>query len=133
MRVLVLAAAALTLSACWVFEDSPQYIFQVLAVAEGDEPVEFQTRVRGNGIILVGPFIAPCLDALITADVNESDSDLRLTVRARGCEGQQEPAPFDYELVWSGLDDGTYSLTVRHENEAGAQDGTVYQETIVIR
>lgn len=132
MRVLVLAAAALTLSACWIWEDEPQYVFQVLSVAEGEEPVEFMVHPRNNGLILVGPFIARCPNALITGNVSTSDRDLRLIVKAAGCEGEDEPTAYDYELVWSGIEEGTYSLTVRHENQADAPDGVVFAETIAI-
>lgn len=132
MRAIVLAAAVLSLSACWIWEDEPQYVFQVLTVAEGEEPLEFAVLPRNNGMILVGNFLARCPNALITGDVSDSDSDLRVIVRARGCEGEDEPTPYDYELVWSGLDEGTYSLTVRHENQAGAADGVVFEETVVV-
>jgi hypothetical protein len=133
MRSLVLAAVVLALSGCFIWEDEPQYVFRVLSVAEGDEPFEFATRAQGSGFTLVGPFIAPCPNARITAGVSEDSNELRVSVRAAGCEGEDEPTAFDYQLIWSGLDDGSYALQVRHERQAGAPDGVVYAESIVIR
>lgn len=132
MRSLLIAAVVLGLSGCSIFEDKPQYVFRVLALPPEEMPAGFLVQTHSSGLILVAPFIAACADARITADVRESDRDLRLTVHAAGCEGQNEPSLFGYEITWNGLDDGTYTLTVRHEGELDTPDGVVHEETVVI-
>ena len=132
MRSLLIAAVVLGLSGCSIFEDKPQYVFRVLALTAEEMPAGFIVQTHSSGIVLVAPFIASCADARITADVQEADRDLRLSVRAAGCEGADEPSLFGYEITWNGLDEGTYTLTVRHEGEHDTPAGVVHEETLVI-
>lgn len=125
--VLILAASA----GCSAFADEPQYVFRVQAVDGAEALQPFAVNTHESGIILNGPFTA-CTGAQFDADVGDAQPDLAASIQATGCETDAEPMAYRYEIIWSALDSGRYSLTVEHRGEMNAADGVVFEQAVIV-
>lgn len=124
---LILAATA----ACSAFADEPQYVFRVQAVDGADVLLPFAVNTHESGIILSGPFTA-CADASFDAEVGDAQPELLATIQATGCPTDAAPVAYRYEIIWSALESGSYSLVVEHYGELAANDGVVFEQSVSV-
>ena len=128
-RILLVAGISMALAGC--LSDKPQYVFQITP-GDAEALAPFETLPHETGLIVEGPFQAPCEQARFRESVREARPNLTITMTATGCTEDSTPQAFRYRISWNGLDRGSYTLRIEHYGAHDTPDGVVYEETVVL-